>query len=105
MPDFSTSLATCSSSSGVRGCRASVSLCTKNGMGTPQLRWRDTHQSGRFLIMASNRARPQDGKNCVSSTALFASSRSGLSSPCSMPMNHCGVARKMMGVLWRQQCG
>jgi len=23
----------------------------------------------------------------------------------SMPMNHCVVARKMIGVLWRQQCG
>jgi hypothetical protein len=34
-------------------------------MGTPQLRWRETHQSGRLFIIASSRARPQAGKNSV----------------------------------------
>jgi len=33
----------------------------KKGIGTPQLRWRETHQSGRLRIMASSRARPQEG--------------------------------------------
>ena len=31
------------------GAAAPVSLCRKNGIGTPQLRWRETHQSGRVL--------------------------------------------------------
>jgi hypothetical protein len=68
---------------------------------------RRTSPAGCFII-ASRRARPQDGKNCVSSTARSAIQRSveAFSSfLCSMPMNHCVVARKMIGVLWRQQCG
>ena len=36
----------------------------------------------------------------------FAASNAALRNPaCSMLMNHCGVARKITGVLWRQQCG
>src|SRR3990167_2249553 len=57
MPSCSTRCATRSSNSGVRGWSCIVSLCTKNGIGTPQLRWRDTHQSGRVLIIASRRGR------------------------------------------------
>ena len=75
MPACSTRFATISSSSGVRGCSSPVSLWVKKGIGTPQLRWRETHQSGRFLIIASSRARPQVGKNCVASTAAIACSR------------------------------
>ena len=76
IPDFSTRSATCSVSSAVRGCSFPFSLCRKKGIGTPQLRWRETHQSGRPLIIASSRARPQAGKNSVASTAFSAICRS-----------------------------
>jgi hypothetical protein len=95
MPSFSTRCATCSSNSGVRGCNSPVSLCRKKGIGTPQLRWRETHQSGRLAIIACRRAWPQSGKNFVASTAASAVSRSVRPS-CgwrSMPTNHCDVAR------------
>ena len=42
MPPFSTRCATSSSSASVRGCSAPVSLCTKNGIGTPH--WRCARQ-------------------------------------------------------------
>ena len=67
MPPFSTRCATSSSSSGVRGCSAPVSLCRKNGIGTPHCRWRDSVQSGRLAIMPCRRAWPQAGKNSVAS--------------------------------------
>ena len=57
----STRLATASSSSMVRGCSAPVSLCTKNGMGTPHCRCRDSVQSGRLAIMPCRRALPHSG--------------------------------------------
>jgi hypothetical protein len=38
-----------------------VSLCRKKGSGTPQLRWRLMHQSGRLAIMSRSRARPFSG--------------------------------------------
>ena len=100
-PVCSVSKAACSNNSAVFGCGSPVSLCTNSGIGTPQLRWRDTHQSGRFLIMASKRARPQLGKNSVSSTALFAYSRKLFpdASVSFMPINHWCVANCMSGVL------
>ena len=101
-PWASTRRATASISSGVRGCRSPVSLWTSRGMGTPQVRWREMHQSGRLRIMASMRDWPQSGVQVTRSISRRAASRN----PCfSMPMNHWGVARKMMGVLWRQQWG
>ena len=71
-------------------------------MGTPQVRCRDRHQSGRSLIMLKMRCSPQAGIHCT-----FGMSRSAFArrSFWSMLMNHCGVARKITGVLWRQQCG
>ena len=36
--------------------------CRKKGIGTPQLRWREMHQSGRLAIIACRRAWPQAGK-------------------------------------------
>ena len=107
MPCFSTSRQTFSNNSSVCGCGSPVSLCTNSGIGTPQLRWRDTHQSGRFLIIASRRARPQLGKNSVLSTALLACSRrlTPWASVSFIPMNHWWVANCINGVLWRQQCG
>ena len=38
MPSCSINFATISISSGVRGCNSLVSLCTKNGIGTPHVR-------------------------------------------------------------------
>ena len=65
-------------------------------MGTPQVRCRDMHQSGRLFTMLSIRAWPQSGSQVVSLIALLASS---LKPAWSILMNHCGVARKMIGVL------
>ncbi len=61
MPAFSTRVATSSSSSCVRGCSAAVCLCTNSASGTPQVRWREMHQSGRFSIMLVMRCSPQAG--------------------------------------------
>ena len=44
----STIAAARSISASVSGCSSPVSLCRKNGSGTPQLRWRLMHQSGRL---------------------------------------------------------
>ena len=54
MPSFSTRAATSSISSCVRGCSSCVCLCTNSAIGTPQVRWRDRHQSGRFSIMPAD---------------------------------------------------
>ena len=43
------------------GCSSSVSRSRKKGSGTPQLRWRESVQSGRLAIIASMRERPHDG--------------------------------------------
>ena len=102
MPPASTRAATASISSCVRGCSSPVSLCTNSGIGTPQVRWREMHQSGRFSIMPVMRCSPQAGVHC---TFLMSRSACARSCACSMLMNHCGVARKITGVLWRQQCG
>ena len=75
-------------------------------MGTPQMRWREMHQSGRVAIMLEMRSSPQAGSHFtlrISSSARLRSVPPG-SSP-SMEMNHCSVARKMMGLWQRQQCG
>jgi hypothetical protein len=47
--------------SSVRGCSSPLSLCKKKGTGTPQLRWRLMHQSGRLAIMSRSRPRPFSG--------------------------------------------
>ena len=75
-------------------------------MGTPQMRWREMHQSGRVAIMLEMRSSPQAGSHFtlrISSSARLRSVPPG-SSP-SIEMNHCSVARKMMGLWQRQQCG
>ncbi|MNY19839.1 hypothetical protein D3C86_1532930 [compost metagenome] len=95
MPCCSTRRATCSISSTVRGCSSPLSLCRKNGIGTPQLRWREMHQSGRLAIMPCRRAWPQPGTNSVRSMAASARSRrlAPAAGCLSMPTNHCAVAR------------
>src|SRR6218665_48728 len=55
MPPCSTMLAAWSRISIVRGCSSPESWCRKNGIGTPQLRWREMHQSGRLAIMSCSR--------------------------------------------------
>src|SRR5690606_10095457 len=71
MPSCSISFATSSISSGVRGCNSLVSLCTKNGIGTPQVRRREIHQSGRPSIIAWIRFLPQSGTKLISFSIAF----------------------------------
>ena len=71
-------------------------------IGTPQARWREMHQSGRFSIMPWMRSLPQAG---IQFTLSMLSSAFFRRSFVSMEMNHCSVARKMTGFLQRQQCG
>ena len=79
-----------------------LSLLTNTAIGTPQARWRDTHQSGRVLIMPFKRFLPVSGTKRVSSMALSALSRSAM---VSMEMNHCVVLRKINGAFERQEWG
>ena len=58
------------------------------------------HQSARSRIMAPMRSLPQAGSQRTSSQAAMASSLKE-----STEQNHWGVARKMMGLLQRQQWG
>ena len=62
-------------------------LCTNSGIGTPQVRWREMHQSGRVSIMPVMRCSPQAGVHC---TPLMSRSVCSRSCACSMLMNHCG---------------
>ena len=71
-------------------------------MGTPQVRWRDRHQSGRFSIIPVMRDSPHSG---VHFTCLMSRSVPARRPWLSMLINHCEVARNITGVLWRQQCG
>ena len=61
----STRAATASISSAVRGCSSPVCLCTNSAIGTPQVRWREMHQSGRLSIMPVMRCSPQAGVHCT----------------------------------------
>ena len=79
-----------------------VSLFTKTAIGTPQARWREITQSGLSAIMPRRRFCPAAGKNLVSSIAFSALSRRPW---LDMEMNHCGVLRKMIGFLERQEWG
>ena len=79
-----------------------VVLSTKIAIGTPQARWREMHQSGRLSTIEPMRFLPCDGNQRVASIAASAFSRKPFFS---MPMNHCGVARKITGALERQECG
>jgi len=72
------------------------------GMGTPQERWRERHQSGRVSTMPRNRISPQEGIHVVSSVAFRAVARRPRWSTIK---NHCSVALKIRGFLQRQQWG
>jgi hypothetical protein len=77
------------------------------GIGTPQARWREMHQSGRLATMLWMRSRPHAGIHRTPSIASIAAARSGRpsASGASIRMNHCAVARKITGLWHRQQCG
>ena len=78
----------------------------KAGMGTPQTRWRDRHQSGRTSIMPRMRSRPQAGIQVVRSISDRAPARRlplSLASP--SRANHWVVARNRTGLLQRQHSG
>src|SRR4051812_4054434 len=83
------------------------SLAQKNtAMGTPQMRCRLMHQSGRVAIMLEMRSSPHDGSQWTFLISSSARCRKVL--PSTLPpmlMNHCSVARKMTGLWHRQQCG
>ena len=71
-------------------------------MGTPQMRWRLMHQSGRVAIMLVMRSLPQAGSQITLSISSMASWRNVFSAVgrfigVSREMNHCSVARKMTG--------
>ena len=73
------------------------------GIGTPQLRWREMHQSGRSATMAPMRFLAQAGIH--STSELMARRASSRRAFLSMETNHWSVARKMTGSWQRQQCG
>ena len=68
-------------------------------MGTPQMRCRLMHQSGRVAIMLVMRSLPQAGSHTTLSISSIASCRKVVSDPSprfigvSSEMNHCSVAR------------
>ena len=62
------------------------------------------HQSGRVAIMLRMRSSPQAGSHFDCAIASSACSRR-VGVPSSRAMNHCSVARKMIGFLQRQQIG
>jgi len=79
------------------------SLQTSAGTGTPQYLWRERHQCGRDCTIDLMRSLPAEGIQPTSFS--IASSSLCRRSAWSKFRNHCFVARKMIGVLQRQQCG
>ena len=80
-------------------------------MGTPQMRWREMHQSGRVATMLVMRSSPQAGSQLTRLISSRARWRKVVIPPLaagmavSMSINHCSVARVMTGLWQRQQCG
>ena len=76
-------------------------------MGTPQVRWRLMHQSGRDSTALRIRFSPESGTHCTGPMAAKALVRA--EEPVAMGLsratNHWSTARKMIGVFERQQCG
>ncbi len=75
----------------------------KTAMGTPQIRWREMHQSGREDTMLAMRSCPHWGSHFTRPISSSARWRKVVTEPSawvmgvSMPINHCSVARKMTG--------
>jgi hypothetical protein len=65
-------------------------------MGTPQVRWREIHQSARSPTIGVIRFSPGRGSTHVSDGLQ------GLIPEPATEANHCSVARKMVGFLVRQ---
>ena len=100
-PSRSTAAATRSTTSGSRSGSPVLRL-VNTAIGTPQARWRDTHQSGLLSTIASIRLRACGGTQRTSAIAANAFCRRP---SFSMLMNHCGVLRKISGAFDRQECG
>ena len=98
----------CSNTTAARSTTSASSIASPHavhcsaGMGTPQERCREMHQSGRVASMPRMRSSPHAGNHSTPATASSARSRS---EPASIRMNHWAVARKMTGLWQRQQCG
>src|ERR1700682_1088770 len=61
--------------------RATQASQEKTIMGTPQKRWRETHQSGRFSIISYMRSSPQAGNHFTWWASARASGRKDLAAP------------------------
>ena len=68
---------------------------TTAGIGTPHVRCREMHQSGRVSIIWAIRASPEAGSQLAWWIAASAFWRRSFAS---IAMNHCGVARKSTGL-------
>src|ERR1700727_1843396 len=78
----------------------------KTAIGTPHIRWREMHQSGRVAIILLIRSSPHAGIHftfLISSSERWSSVESSTFE--SMEMNYCSVARKITGLWQRQKCG
>jgi hypothetical protein len=79
------------------------------GIGKPQARWREMHQSGRDSSIPSSRFCPHSGtkriRSWADSSASSRSARPSRASGRSTAMNHCSVQRKITGVFERQSWG
>src|SRR5271170_2305476 len=84
-------------------------LHAKTAIGTPQTRCREMHQSGRLETMFEMRSLPHAGSHFTCSISSRMNCRKDVGEPSSrfmgvsMLMNHCSVARKMIGLWQRQQ--
>ena len=76
---------------------------TNATIGTPQSRCREMHQSGRVLDHAADALAAPRRASSARGRSRRAPGRAARFAP--SPMNHCSVARKMIGFLQRQQCG
>ena len=77
-------------------------------MGTPQMRWREMHQSGRVATMFVMRSSPRGSHlrlDLVEGPVGGWFGGVGRAHGGSISMNHCSVARVMTGLWQRQQCG
>ena len=67
---------------GASGCSSPVSRCMNSGIGTPQVRWREMHQSGRPAIMPSMRCLAPVGDPLAPCRSPRARRRAGRPAPC-----------------------
>ena len=85
-----------------------VFLCLRMGIGVPQDRCLEIHQSGLALIIEVIRVSPWEGIHwtfLILAKPIFRRVRLDVDERLSIEINHCSVARNRIGVLVRQQCG